>query len=618
MSQITVRARLIAPEETRRAYWDLMAGSNTPLINEALRVLPTLSDFPKWRQKGTLPDKAAENLIIKLKEDSRFVGQPFWSYISAHKQVTYTFRSWLALQHRKQWKLAGKRLWLEILQPDETLAERAGHAIEALRKAAKKEFANVEAQDDPFDALFAAYRKTKSLKRQAAIAYLLKRGAKLSPEEEDLAKLAQRYRKTEIFIQRLETQLEASLPKGRDLTGECRLEALQQSIHSPPMDDVSYNAWKDALTTEPAAFPFPISIETVKWLIWSQDDKGNLLLQLSGLGQHAFKVYFDKAHQHWFQRFLHDQKTHQNGRDQYSAALFTLRAAKILWVPSEKHKDAPEPWNRYYLNLRCTVDTRAWTQEGSEIIAQEKAVKTAKQLDSMRAKESLTKNQQGYIRRLESTLDKLQVPFPRPSRPIYQGRPELLVGVSMGLEKVATVAVVNALTGKVITYRSEKQLLGENYPLLRRARAELTRKSHEGHRQRLRGGKRISQESDLGTHVDRLIAKAIVAIAVEHQAGSIVLPDLAYKRETIEAEVKQRAIEKVPDFVDGQKEYAKAYLSQVHRWPYARLQKCIISKAEQNWISCETAKQQYSGTPQDKARQLGCLAYCQRSAALAE
>ncbi|BAU63315.1 hypothetical protein STA3757_06780 [Stanieria sp. NIES-3757] len=42
----------------------------------------------------------------------------------------------------------------------------------------------------------------------------------------------------------------------------------------------------------------------------------------------------------------------------------------------------------------------------------------------------------------------------------------------MGLDKPATVAIVDGNTGKVIVYRSIKQLLGENYRLLNRQRQQ--------------------------------------------------------------------------------------------------------------------------------------------------
>jgi hypothetical protein len=76
----------------------------------------------------------------------------------------------------------------------------------------------------------------------------------------------------------------------------------------------------------------------------------------------------------------------------------------------------------------------------------------------MREKEQLNDNQKAFIKRTQTTRDRLQTPFHRPSKPVYQAQPHLLVGVSLGLEKPATVAVVDAVKGKALTYRSIKQL----------------------------------------------------------------------------------------------------------------------------------------------------------------
>jgi IS605 OrfB family transposase len=594
-----------------------MAERNTPLVNEVVRKLPEHPDFLTWQQRGKLPDEPIKTLVDSLKADPRFSEQPIWYYISAQKQVTYTFRSWLSLQRRNQWRVESKRRWLNILRPDSELAEKAKCSLEKLQDTAQSILGQIDAPD-PFKWLMQEYGRTKAAKRQMVLAYLLKRSGKLEPVKEDLEKLAQRYRKTEIAIRRLEIQLKASLPKGRDLTGQAHDLALEQATTAPPLDDESYGTWHQALAREPAKFPFPIIYETVECLTWSIDDRGRILVRFSGkgTGDHVFKIYCDKPHQHWFERFLDDQETKKSSGDQHSAGLFTLRSVKLAWVPSKAYQKELEPWNCYHLTLACTVDTRLWTQEGTQVVKEEKAAGTAAKLQSMHAKTALTKNQQGYIRRLESTLDRLNAPYPRPSRPLYQGKANILVGVAMGLEKPATLAVVNVLTQELLVYRSIKQLLGEHYRLLQQARTEKAKTSHQGHRQRRKGGKRIAQESNLGSYVDRLLAKAIVEIAQQYQAGSIVLPDLKHVREIVEAEVGHRAAVRVPDFVDGQKQYAKAYRTQVHRWTYNRLQQFVTSKAEQYGLGIEVVSQSHLGSPQEKAKELALQAYEKRLAAL--
>ena len=81
----------------------------------------------------------------------------------------------------------------------------------------------------------------------------------------------------------------------------------------------------------------------------------------------------------------------------------------------------------------------------------------------MNKKGDLNDKQQAFIHRKQSTLARLNNPFPRPSQPLYQGQTHILVGVALGLDKPATAAVVDGTTGKAIAYRSVKQLLGDNY-----------------------------------------------------------------------------------------------------------------------------------------------------------
>ena len=77
----------------------------------------------------------------------------------------------------------------------------------------------------------------------------------------------------------------------------------------------------------------------------------------------------------------------------------------------------------------------------------------------MKEKGDLNEKQQAFVQRKNSTLARINNPFPRPSQPLYQGQPHILVGGALGLEKPATAAVVDGTTGEAIAYRSIKQLL---------------------------------------------------------------------------------------------------------------------------------------------------------------
>src|SRR4028118_2268176 len=104
MSQITIQCRLIANEPTRRQLWELMAGKNTPLINELLALVANHPDFETWRQKGKLPSGTVKQRCQPLKSDPRFISQPGRFYLSAITVVDYIYKAWLALMKRLQYQ----------------------------------------------------------------------------------------------------------------------------------------------------------------------------------------------------------------------------------------------------------------------------------------------------------------------------------------------------------------------------------------------------------------------------------------------------------------------------------------------------------------------------------
>jgi transposase len=269
-------------------------------------------------------------------------------------------------------------------------------------------------------------------------------------------------------------------------------------------------------------------------------------------------------------------------------------------------------WHRHRLILYCSLDTRLLTAQGTQQVKSEKAAEITKILTKTKNKGELDDKQQAFVKRKQSTLDRINTPFPRPSKPLYQGQPSILIGVSLGLEKPATVAVVDAKGGEVLTYRSVKQLLGENYKLLTRQRQQQQSSSHERHKAQKRGAPNEFGESELGQYVDRLLALAIVAIAKTYQAGSIVLPKLGDIREIISSEVQARAEQKVPNYKEGQRKYAKQYRVSIHRWSYGRLIESIQSLAAKTGIAIESGQQPIRGSPQEKARDLALSAYNSR------
>jgi transposase len=244
-----------------------------------------------------------------------------------------------------------------------------------------------------------------------------------------------------------------------------------------------------------------------------------------------------------------------------------------------------------------------WTTEGTNQVREEKAEEIAKTISNTKAKGKLNEKQQAYIKRKNSTLDRINNPFPRPTKPLYKGQSHILVGVSLGLEKPATVAIVDGTTGKVLTYRSIRQLLGENYKLLNRQRQQKHYLSHQRQVAQTLAAPNQFGESELGEYIDRLLAKEIIAIAQTYSAGSIVLPKLGDMREQVQTEIQSKAEQK-SELLEVQKQYAKQYRVSVHQWSYGRLISIVQSQAAKTGIVIEEAKQPIRGSPQEKAKEL--------------
>ncbi|MBD2200895.1 hypothetical protein H6G08_34590 [Calothrix anomala FACHB-343] len=249
-------------------------------------------------------------------------------------------------------------------------------------------------------------------------------------------------------------------------------------------------------------------------------------------------------------------------------------------------------------------------------VVEEKVTKITETLTKAKHKDDLNDQQQAFITRQQSTLDRINNPFPRPSKPIYKGQSSILVGISFGLEKPVTVAVVDVVKNEVLAYHSVKQLLGKNYSLLNRQRQQQQRLSHERHKAQKQNAPNDFGESELGQYVDRLLADGIVAIAKTYQACSIVLPKLGDMREQISSEIQSRAEKKCPGYKEAQQKYAKEYRKSIHRWSYGRLIENIQSQAAKAGISTEIGTQPIRGSPQEKARDLAVFAYQERQAAL--
>jgi hypothetical protein len=152
--------------------------------------------------------------------------------------------------------------------------------------------------------------------------------------------------------------------------------------------------------------------------------------------------------------------------------------------------------------------------------------------------------------------------------------------VAIGLEKPATIAIVDGVNQKVITYRNLKQLLGENYRLIYRQHQQKKRSSHQRHKNQKLSAPNEFGESNLGEYIDRLIAKAE---------------------------------QKIIGSIEAQKNYAKQYRMNVHQWSYGRLIDNIKAQAEKVNITIEEEKQMIRASPQEQAKLLALNAYNNRN-----
>ncbi len=278
---------------------------------------------------------------------------------------------------RLQSQLDSKIYWLEMLRSDAELVETCGASLDGIRTKATKILAQIAPVDiidtqqpktskvkkskksalsqtdgvkhalqtsdrHVFNTLFEIYRNTEDILTRCAISYLLKNSCKVTDKEEDYEKFTQRRRKLEIQIERLKEQLEARIPKGRDLTNTKWLQTLFTAIHNVPQSETEAKSWQNSLLRQSSSVPFPVAYEGSEEMTWFQNQKGRICVKFKGISEHTFEVYCDSRQLHWFKRFLEDQQIKRNSKHQHSSSLFTLRSGRIAW---QEQEGKGEPWN---------------------------------------------------------------------------------------------------------------------------------------------------------------------------------------------------------------------------------------------------------------------------------
>ncbi len=501
------------------------------------------------------------------------------------------------------------------------------------------------------DILYEIHRKTKNILTRCAVAYLIKNNNKISNlEEENTKNLEKRRTEKEVEIKRLEKQIQNNrLPNGRDITGKTYIEAFDKLRNQVPKDNEEYAIWIANLLKKISPLPYPIHY-LYGDLSWYKTEEGNIMVYFNGWKDYKFQICCNKRQRHFFERFLEDHKVFkesEKGGEKISGSLFTLRSAQLLWQqrepntvllrgkeksekaklkyasPSPKPKSQTtsevnnsnpnsiedEPWKVYKLALHCTYDARLWTAEGTEEVRKEKTGLAQQQVEKADNNEKLDKNQQKTLNKNKSSLSRLKNSFARPSKPIYRGQPNIILGVSFHPVELATVTIVNINTKEVLICKTVKQLLGDAFHLLSRRRRQQVHLSIERKKAQKKDSLCNMGESELGEYVDKLLAKRIVEIAHDYQTSCIVLPRLKNMREIRTSAIQAKAETKNPGDVNAQKLYVKEYNRQIHNWSYNRLQESIKSKAAEFKISIEFGIQPHYGSLEEQARDLAFYAY---------
>jgi hypothetical protein len=346
-----------------------------------------------------------------------------------------------------------------------------------------------------------------------AIGHLIRHNLVVSEEEERIEDIQLRIEKKRIEICRLEEQIDSSLPKGRDPTGERFIEKLviATAVPESELDDSTEEYWSDWKVQKQLPLlnpiPYPIIWGSAYDLYWSSSNQQSqsakkrkrskqprerVQVRFNGkeLKRHKFNIYCDRRQLTIFKQFLEDYVTLKNTPDdqKFSGGLLALRSACLVWkkepqsaikrrnkkrlaknqLSSSETLDAP--WETYRLYLHCTYDTRLTTNEGTEEVRLEKLEKAQKSLELAEARVSSdiaetadpkeTKKQLQGLKSKRTGYKRLQNSSPvRLDANAYKGNPDIVLGISFDRRQPATVVVFDKSKQKVLECQTTKALL---------------------------------------------------------------------------------------------------------------------------------------------------------------
>ncbi len=297
------------------------------------------------------------------------------------------------------------------------------------------------------------------------------------------------------------------------------------------------------------------------------------------------------------------------------------------------------PWLTHRLSLHCAIDDELKTVEGVENALQEKINPTIKTLKSLKKnrRELLTlaeseahsksakddvqsrspkapktnqkkgqkappkteektieqqiKDQQSRITATKTTLRYLhQLPPNRPHKPTHQRQDHLKMGISFGRKDPIALAVIDSRNDSVVLEWSTETLLNvankdstyrQVIQLHKQHQAIVKKRSQRQKRQRY---EERSSEANAREYTARVIASAIVEVAIELQVSTIILPNLEGIRERVEAMIRAEAEMAHPHHVEAQNQYCKDIRESYHRWNYGQLATAIHRRAAKSEI----------------------------------
>ena len=659
---------IATPSEEVKKQVLLLSIRSTQLCKAIGDSLSKRDELDEWISKGAIPEKVLKAEWEIARNQKCFRDMPSRFQTTALLRIQETFSGWFEQRKQKRREIDRSQRWLDIVKSDAELMEISGLDIEDIKakaleilQEAKKISETSQAQPEPapescvseeknsadttptanpypnqpyksvFSILFEMYEEVvqHDLVATCAISHLLKNRASIATETEDTKAFEARIRKKKKEVERLKSQLNSRLPRFRVFSDQLLPylfdECADLSKAKPQIDATGKN-----IPRKHSDLPYSVLFYSRDDITWeliqrmnpnSQVLEDRIFIKIKGLDKYVkqqgiaqpavFEICCDVRQLSYFKRCHEEWQLYSKNRNDYSTRDFLLQSASLVWkkknVPVGQRKSSNE-LDRYEPYLQITIDTDKLTFESSEkkrLVELEAVERIIASYEAKQQDGELTIQQQKGLQRSLTTRRKLESnSFPRPSKPLYQGNQNLVLGVSFGLEKPVAVAIVDLTKEQTITVRSAKQFLGANHNQLSAYRHEQRHNSSQRRKnQRQRKSAEIS-EHRRGMHIDRVMAKAIVNLAQEYKAGLIVLADCKGIRDRIQSGIEAKAEHKYSKDIERQKAYLKQYRVNVHKWDFRRLSQCIRGKAGKEGIPVEIVKQPYQGDLPAKAAQV--------------